>query len=323
MFSQKVVAQSDDQLKLDNLKYYLSSIKDNIQSMRYYTDSAKVITILDRMDVLTTEADTEINKIELPEPEKMPDPAVEPSASEEAPKIENLDDETWSDSEDKNEEERKEGIGVSKFMPFKKKFNTSFKIEFGINSLYQGTETPAGILTPEINTGGSWYWNFSLNRRARLGGKNGKVAFNYGIGYLKNRFKIENDLRLTTNPDTKEPSFVVVDNANENPKLNIGYINVPLSFSFALSKKTKLELGGYAGYRINTVQKFHIKTERETIHEHRFARHQLNNWVYGATAALDISGFDIIARYNISKLFKDNPNYDYNTFMIGTSISLF
>ena len=207
-------------------------------------------------------------------------------------------------------------------MPFKKKFNTNLKIEFGINSLHQITHAPNGILSPEINTSGSWYWDFGLTRRARLGGKDSKVAINYGISFLKNRFKIENDLRLTINAD-KNPEFVGVPDAKDNPKLNVGYLNIPLSLNFSLSKKTKLELGGYAGYRIHTVQKFHLKTSSETIHENRYAGYNLNKWIYGATAGLDISGFDLIVRYNFSKLFKDNPNYDFNTFMIGTSVSLF
>lgn len=321
LFSLMVNAQSEEQIRLDNLKYYLASIKDYNLSMRYYTDSVKIINLLDQMDAITASLEEELNNIVIPETiieQTFPDTIV----PEEENKIETPEVFTWSDTEVKTENENESGIGLSKYMPFKKKFNTNFKIEFGINSLHQITEAPAGILSPEINTGGSWYWDFGLTRRARLGGKNSKVAINYGISFLKNRFKIENDLRLTINAN-ENPEFVGVPNAKDNPKLNVGYLNIPLSLNFSLSKKTKLELGGYAGYRIHTVQKFHLKTSSETIHENRYAGYLLNNWIYGATAGLDISGFDLIVRYNFSKLFKDNPNYDFNTFMIGTSVSLF
>lgn len=321
LFSSIMSAQSDEQIKLDNLKYYLASIKDYNLSMRYYTDSVKIINLLDQMDAITASLEEELNNIVIPETiieQTFPDTIV----PEEENKIETPEVFTWSDTEVKTENENESGIGLSKYMPFKKKFNTNLKIEFGINSLHQITEAPAGILSPEINTSGSWYWDFGLIRRARLGGKDSKVAINYGISFLKNRFKIENDLRLTINAD-KNPEFVGVPDAKDNPKLNVGYLNIPLSLNFSLSKKTKLELGGYAGYRIHTVQKFHLKTSSETIHENRYAGYLLNNWIYGATAGLDISGFDLIVRYNFSKLFKDNPNYDFNTFMIGTSVSLF
>jgi len=321
LFSLMVNAQSEEQIRLDNLRYYLASIKDYNLSMRYYTDSVKIINLLDQMDAITTSLEEELNNIVIPETiieQTFPDTIV----PEDESKIETQDVFTWSDTEVKTENENESGIGLSKYMPFKKKFNTNLKIEFGINSLHQITDAPNGILSPEINTSGSWYWDFGLTRRARLGGKDSKVAINYGISFLKNRFKIENDLRLTINAD-KNPEFVGVPDAKDNPKLNVGYLNIPLSLNFSLSKKTKLELGGYAGYRIYTVQKFHLKTSSETIHENRYAGYNLNNWIYGATAGLDISGFDLIVRYNFSKLFKDNPNYDFNTFMIGTSVSLF
>jgi len=316
-------AQVEDMQKLENLKYYLASLKDNALSMRYYTDSTKIINLLDKIDVFTAEIEAELDKIVLPETEitEMTSEAKEPVSDG---RVEDLGDYSkWPETNDEGQpnDDNSGSLGLSKYMPFKNKFNTSFEIQFGINALQQGNAAPAGILSPEINTGGSWYWDFAIKRRARLGGKDSKVALNYGLSYLINRLKIENDLRLTNVGDV--PVFVEVDDVKENPKLNVGYLNVPLSLSFSLSKKTKLNVGGYIGYRVHTVQKFELKTQDEKIHEQRYDGYQLNDWMYGATASLDISGFDLIARYNFSKLFKDNPNYDFNTFMIGTSISLF
>lgn len=315
-------AQSDDQMKLENLKYYLTSLKDNIESMRYYTDSVKVLELLDQLEVLAANVEVEVNKVTLPESESY------------QTTIETYEDENYTGYEDTTnynsddidfgtyDDNGQDGIGLSKYMPFKKKFNTNLKIEFGINSLNNNIDEIAGTNYPEINTGGSWYWDFCLVRSARLGGKESKVALNYGISFLKNRFKLENDVLLTTNVNG-DPEFIDIQNAKDNPKLNVGYLNVPLSLTFALSKKSKLEIGGYAGYRVHTVQKNHLKIGKENIHEQRYARHELNNWMYGAKVSLDISGFHLIGRYNFSKLFNDNPSYDYNTFMIGTGISLF
>ncbi len=322
-------AQTDDQVKLDNLKYYLSVVKEYAQSMRYYTDSVKIISLLDQMDVLTTSLDGEINSIVIPELIMEEEVTMVDTISEVVTesKIESMDDYTGPDktadtSKEAGEESENGGIGISKFMPFKKKFNTSFKIQFGINSIHRGIEPGSGVLSPDINTAGSWYWDFSLVRKARLGGKSSKIALSYGLSFLKNRFAIENDMRLTTN-STGKPEFIIVQDLKDNPKINVGYLNIPLSLSFALSKKSKFEAGGYIGYRIHTVQKMNLKKNNERINEHRMAGYYLNNWVYGATASLDISGFDIIFRYNMSKLFNDSSRHDFNTWMIGTSISLF
>ena len=324
-------AQTDDQVKLDNLKYYLSVVKEYAQSMRYYTDSVKIISLLDQMDVLTSELDQELNNIVIPEAmatESLPVGDTLTDIANES-KIETLDGYKTTDpaampssNQETTAENESGGIGISKFMPFKKKFNTSFKIQFGINSLHRGIDPGSGVLSPVINTAGSWFWDFSLVRKARLGGTGSKIAINYGLSFLKNRFSIENDLRLATNT-TDKPEFILVQDLKDNPKINVGYLNIPLSLSFALSKKTKFEAGGYIGYRIHTVQKINLKKIKENIYEHRMAGYYLNNWVYGATASLDISGFDIIFRYNMSKLFKDSSRQDFNTWMIGTSISLF
>jgi Outer membrane protein beta-barrel domain len=320
-------AQTDDQVKLDNLKYYLSVIKEYAQSMRYYTDSVKVLSLLDQMDVITVALDEELNSVILTDVSMTETMTMGDTVATmpEEKQMETLNDysntSVYTNPESSNENEGG-GIGISKFMPFKKKFNTSLKIQFGINSLHQGNEAAPNVLSPDINTSGSWYWDFGLVRKARLGSKDSKVAINYGLSYLKNRFSIENDVRLATNT-TNTPEFVLVDDLKDNPKINVGYLNVPLTLSFALSKKTKFEIGGYVGYRIHTVQKLNLKKSKESIYEHRMAGYYLNNWVYGTTAALDISGFDLIFRYNMSGLFKDNNRHDFNTWMIGTSLSLF
>lgn len=316
---QNIHAQSEDHDKLENLKYYMTSVKDNVASMRSYTDSVKILSLLDQLDVLTANLESEVNSIILPEvveQEIIVDQDMDVAISEEEV------GEVYTPEDTDSGDKEYKGIGLSKYMPFKKKTNTSFKIGFGINALQSGAESASGVLYPEINTGGSWYWDFGIIKSSRLGGKESKVALNYGISYLKNRFKLENDVLLTTDAEG-DPAFVALSNVKDSPKLNIGYLNIPLTFTFALSNKTKLELGGYAGYRIHTVQKNHFKVNSENVHEQRYGRNELNNWLYGATAGINISGFNLTAKYNFSKLFNDNPRYDYNTFMIGTSVSLF
>lgn len=320
-----VFGQSDDQMKLDNLKYYMSSAKDNVESMRYYTDSTKIIELLDQMNVLLEQMDTEVNKIVLTEVSAdntvIETMDIEP-ATEDLADVPAVEGDIDYNAEGADGQDGQDGLNLSKFMPFKKKINTGLKIGFGINTLHAATEVASGVLSPEINTGGSWYWDFGLVRSTRLGGKDSKVAFNYGISFLKNRFKLDNDVRLAQDTDGN-PQFVNIENVKGSPKLNVGYLNIPMSFTFAIGKKSKLEIGGYAGYRVHTVQKAEFKVEKERIDEQRYSRNDLNNWIYGGTVGIDFNGFDIIARYNFSKLFNDNPRYDFNTFMIGTSVTLF
>lgn len=183
-----LIGQSEEQVKVDNLKYYLSVVKEYTQSMRYYTDSVKIIKLLDEMDNLTVQIEDEINAIVIPEEvvETMSDPVEEITAAE---PIETENNTTTYSTNTGNvlegNMEQPEGVGLTKFLPFKPKFKTSFRIQFGINSLHASKELGTGVLQPEINTAGSWYWDFSLVRKARLGGANSKVNFIYGLSYLK------------------------------------------------------------------------------------------------------------------------------------------
>jgi hypothetical protein len=316
-------AQTEAEVKLEDMKYYLSAIKDYTQSMRSSTDSVKILRLLDQMDVLSAALGDELGKIVLPnsQPEVISGDSI-PGADKGMSDIPDANPSLDDDGASPEEQVPNGKFSVSKYMPFRHKFNTSLKIQFGINSWIQNKSVEFDLHNPEINSSGSWYWDISVIRKARLGGKDSKVALNYGLSCLINGFKIENDLRFSTT-SAGTPQFVPIPDAKENPKLSVSYVNIPLSLSFALSRKVKFDIGGYAGYRIASSQRILLKSSKETINEHRFARYGLNNWVYGVHTSLDISGFDLIFRYNFSKLFEDSSVYDLNTWMIGTSFSLF
>lgn len=312
-------AQNEEQAKLDNLRYYLSSIRDNSQAMRYYTDSAKVLDLLERLDMVTNEIESELNKFVIPDvvaetPPAMPDtmPAEPPAQEEPSYGM----DYPSGENEDQNEGG---SSPLSKVMPFKIKLKTSLRLQFGINSLYRDFERPSGT-NPEIRTGSSWYTELALIRSSKLGGKKSKVNLQYGLGYLVNRFSFENDVRLTRQDDN--PVFVNIENAKSNPRLSIGYLNIPLGLRIDIGKKSGIEIGGYGGLRVSTMQKVSLKEGYESIEEHRHSGYLLRNFIYGASAGIDVSGFRLVGRYNFTNLFRDNPNYEYNTWMIGTYFKL-
>ena len=70
------------------------------------------------------------------------------------------------------------------------------------------------------------------------------------------------------------------------------------------------------------MQKVSLKEGYESIEEHRHSGYLLRNFIYGASAGIDVSGFRLVGRYNFTNLFRDNPNYEYNTWMIGTYFKL-
>jgi hypothetical protein len=307
--------QSEDHEKLNNLKYFNSVVKDNIENMRYYSDSVSVVEILDQMEGLSTRLDGEFDKVVLSE--------VEIIMDTDSDGVVEIREEEWMEEQDWMQEtpdmDDEGGMGVSKFIPFGKKINTKARIDVGVN-LWANQNDDAGILIPEVNTGRSWYWEFGIYNQNRLGSKKSKIAINYGLSYLINRFTFSNDVRLTSQNDN--PLFIEAENLTKGPKLNLGFLTVPVSFKFAASKSFAAEIGGYAGYRVHAVQKFQIRRNNEDIRELVYARHQLNNWMYGASLNLRIKGINLSAKYNFSNVFNDNDLYDYRTLMLGTSIRL-
>lgn len=315
-----ILAQNDEQVRLENLRYYLSGIKDNSQAMRYYTDSARVLELLDKLDGVVQEIDSELNKFIIPEVAPAEPPAPEETVPEAEP---STGEDVYSGGFPTTDEEQDEDGSSSKLgkvMPFNIKLKTSLRFQFGINSLAMGNDVPAGIIDPEIRIGSSWFTDLGLVRSSKLGGKKSKVKLQYGISYLVNRFSFENDIRLTRQDDT--PVFVTVNNAKGNTRLNIGYLNIPLGLRVDIGKKSGIEIGGYGGVRVSTVQTVRLREGFESIEEHRHSGYQLRNFILGGTATIDVSGFRLVGRYNFSSLFKDNPNYDFNTWMIGTYFKL-
>lgn len=317
IFCFNIQAQSDAALRHENMVFYISYVKDYINVMKDNTDSTKVLSLLDQMNILAEQISGELDKVVI-EQDTL-------AMSEDTYDYNSDETDPWAmpenDPNTENEDYDNDSFGMGKYMPFKKKMKSSIEIQFGINDWVQSKVTD-GMNTPDVNAAGSWFWDFGINRKIRIGGNTSKVAFNYGFSYLINRFKIDNDLRLFINDD-KNVEFTEIQNIKSSPKLNVGYINMPLGFDFKISKGFNIGLGGYIGYRVHTVQKFFLKPPGETVEEQRYANYGLNNWVYGAKVSLGLNNFNLIGRYNFSNFFKDNPNFEFNTFMIGTSFKLF
>ena len=311
------------QISVESLIYLQESsarVRENIESMKLFSESEPLSARLNQLDSVALLVDEEIARIE-PAEETAQAEEVEVPVAIESETIEIQDE--WNDEKNQVVEEDEGGdFQVSKFAPFKKKSDTGLRIQFGINSLYSDSDPISGFTYPKINTGGSWYWDLGLVKKIRLGGKHSRVAFIFGVSWLINRFSFQNDVVLNET-SVEGPEFVVLDNTTKHPKLNVGYINLPVNLRFSLSRKLKLELGGYAGYRLHSVQKTSFKAGEDHIHTQRYSDFHLNNWLYGASANVSLAGLNVMCRYSFSDFFEKNPNYNFNTFMIGTSVTLF
>jgi hypothetical protein len=300
-----------------SLQEYSRQIQTNVALIQQSTESPTLQSLLNQLDSLAYLIDEEINQI---------NPDTDSSYVEEPGFVEfseeEIEEETEWSSEDIPDSENESDMDVSKFIPFKKKSDAGLRIQFGINSLYNPGTRTSGFLYPEINTGGSWYGDFGIVKKIRIGGESSKVAFLFGASWLVNQYSFQNDV-VFKESTVSGPEFIKLESVSKHPRLHVGYVTIPLSFRFSLSRKLKLEAGGYAGYRLLSVEKTERKAGEDVFHTQRYSDFYLNNWLVGASASVHLSGLNLTCRYSFSDLFKENPNYNFNTFMIGTSFVLF
>ncbi len=194
-----------------------------------------------------------------------------------------------------------------------------FDFSIGLSGMVDNISSPVtDRFYPEAKTWGSRYWDIGLKFKTRIGGTNSKASITYGLSYLLNSLEFANDAKIEMTNGA--PKFVKVDNATNSTELNIGYLTIPIGLEFKVGKKGKLGVGGYAGYRIRSVQNIDYKNDTERIEESRKANYGLNNIMYGASAKIGVGGLVLTGRYNLSTLFKDtNKDYQYNLYNLGLS----
>lgn len=301
--------------QVDVLRYHVYALKSNVSDIRYFnfTDSVGINPVLNDMDVVIGRLEQAIDLIQIPEDEE------ENMMTEEGEEEISMEDYFGFGDDYYNMSGNEEDGVLGGYVPYRSKRNISFKIQTGINS-WISSGNKGSELIPDLNIGKSWYWEFDLMKRIRIGGTDSKWAFNYGVGYLLNRYKLSDKLILKQSENG--PIFEERSQLTSNPRINIGYINVPLSVAVTLSKKVKLEAGGYVGYRVHSVQKQEYKEGREVIKEKRIDRYGLNNWLYGASLGMKVKKINLIFRYNLSPVVS-HSDYDLNTWMLGTSLTLF
>ncbi len=320
--TEKTQKEKDIDQSLSNIKKELEKIKSNV-------DSAKLREIAKTLEKSADEIASEIEGI----------------ASEIEEKADKLDEkygnkgnktEKKSDDNDDNDDDEEKGDIYNKDKKSDKKpknpFNfkekkpkverrtkTYFEVQTGLNGLIDGNGTAIATRTyPKVNTW-SWYFDYGMKWKTRIGKVGSPVSVNYGLSYLRNKYRFENDTKITLSA-TGNPVFEVLTNTANDPKLITGYITVPIGIDVKVGKKGKFGVGAYGGYRVTSRQILEYKTGSEKVEESRRASYGLNDIVYGASAKIGVGGLTLTGRYNFSPLFDSkNADYKYNTYMLGLS----
>lgn len=311
LFTTVAFGQSNTE-KVNNLRFYLSQIKDNLYFAREYADSAKMIALLDSIEVQVNRAQDQVNAYTI-----VADTIIEPSdaySGDDNNEEYNEDGDISSKTKKGDFEMPESNPMMDKINPFKKT-KTSFIIETGINNFIIKNSNAQDA---KVNTGGSWYWSFTLMKQVYL---SKGFDLNFGFNFQRNRFRFTNDVALT-NVDENTAVFENVANVKSDPKLIVEYLNLPLMAKIKFSKHFNFYVGGLAGYRVGTRQELDLKIGTVEVEEVRKSAYGLNNWNFAIKGGFGINKLYLIGQYQLSNLFDSKSNYNYNTFMIGTMLKI-
>lgn len=192
-------------------------------------------------------------------------------------------------------------------------------INLGPSMAFEQLENP-DVFQPEFKPWRSISGNLGFLFSTRLGGPSSFAYVNYGLTYKFITLDTKDDYQLSVvdgHPEYIPSSYT---NSLQKSRLSRGSITIPVQVRFAGkgSNAFNLMLGGYGGIRLYAVQNLEYKSAiGEKVKMQLYDDYQTNLWHYGATAAVGQRWWQLFADYELSNLFKDNPNYEYNVLTTG------
>ncbi len=206
----------------------------------------------------------------------------------------------------------------------RKRTNSYFLLNFGPTYMLEGTIAETAV-TPEFAPWKSWSGNIGLMFSTRLGGQKSIAYVNYGLLWKFTYLEVSSDHRLVVengNPYYVPPSPYA--SSFDKSEFSRQSLVLPLQLRFAGQGKKSLNvmLGGYGGLRLYAFQDLEFKSMDGEKAELRLRDdYQTNMLQYGVSAAIGQQWWQLYADYELSNLFEDNPNYEYN--MLNAGVQFF
>lgn len=201
-----------------------------------------------------------------------------------------------------------------------KRTKSYFLLNFGPTYMVEG-DIHDQVGQPDFEPWKSWSGNIGLMFSTRLGGEGSIAYVNYGVLWKYTYLEIGNDLRLMV--DDGNPVYVPPSpyaSTLDESQVSRQSLVIPLQFRFAGHQKKSLNVmvGGYGGLRLYGFQDLKFKSvDGEKANLRLWDDYATNQWLYGVTGAIGQRWWQLYADYELSNLFKDNPNYEYNLLNMG------
>lgn len=203
----------------------------------------------------------------------------------------------------------------------RKRTNSYFLFNFGPSYMMEGTLNAPAENLPEFAPWKSWSGNLGLMFSTRIGGNNSFAYVNYGLLWKYTYLEVSSDHRLVVENDN--PYYVPPSpyaSSLDKSELSRHALVLPIQLRFAGSKSESFNvmLGGYGGLRLYAFQDLEFKSmDGENAILRLRDNYNTNTFLYGVSAAIGQRWWQLYADYELSNLFEDNPNYEYNILNAG------
>lgn len=200
-----------------------------------------------------------------------------------------------------------------------KRTKSYFLLNFGPTDAFNGIDNEM-VSSPEFSPWKSWSGNVGVMFSSRIGGPSSIFYLNYGVLWKYLYLETNNNLQLSVVDDYPQyitPLDGVILSESEFSRHSL---IVPLQLRFAGPSKNSLNvmLGGYGGLRLYAFQDIEYKTAIGENAELRLKNeYKTNPWQYGLSAAVGQRWWQLYADYELSNLFRENPNNEYNVLNAG------
>jgi hypothetical protein len=194
-----------------------------------------------------------------------------------------------------------------------------FLLNFGPTDIVEGSSAE-GIAVPSMELWRSWSGNVGFIVSTRLGSPSSIVHLNYGLLWKFLYLNTKDDLQLSLVDGHPQYIPSPYNETLTYSRFSRQSLLVPLQLRFAGKGANALNImvGGYGGVRLYAFQDIRFKTDIGERAEFRFRDdYRTNPWQYGVTAAVGQRWWQLYADYEMSNLFRNNPNYEFNVMNAG------
>ncbi len=222
-----------------------------------------------------------------------------------------VNDENNLDRERKEKRWRRDGKN-------NRRTTSQFVFALGVNNVLEDHKF-GSLSDSEYKFWQSHFYEIGFTWKTRLTKEASQVYFKYGLSFLWNNLRLDNNQSHVKNGDRTD--IEVFSNNLIESRLRHVQMNIPMHFEWDFSKNKKYKdgfvydrtnrglragLGGFVGVKLGTRQYLEYEDDRNVkVQEIQFNNYNMNTINYGLSAFIGYRSTSLYVKYDLNPLFKN------------------